>query len=503
MGIIIRQSLKNSIVTYLGVIIGTINILYLYNNFLETDQMGLYSALTSYPVVFASFTQLGIPFVAVRFFNRFSNERNQHNGFFVFLLVAPLIGCLIFTLFYFFGVDFFRWLYEENSPLLVSYYYYLLPLTICLVYMAVLEAYARVHLRIVVPAIIRELGIKLTNSLLAICYGFKLITFNELIMGLVLVHVAAVIALFGYLFWLGRLYWKVDFSFIRKPIFREMWQYGLWVIMGGISVNLALNIEKFFLPLYSNGMTNTAIFDIATKIALIIAIPRNALASISTPLLNESWQKNDMGHIDEIYKKSSLNLLIIGGLLFLGIWCNIDSIFKVIPKSEVYQQGKMVVLFAGLGKLVDMATGLNSEILVGSKYYRYDLFFYIFQTLMLIVANAILIPTYGYNGAALAMLVALTIYNFIKFWFIYNRFGLQPFTSKTPKVMLLIAITYGVSLLIPPPSSSLMSILINMVAKSLLIVTVFGGGVLGLKISEDANKTLWSIWRKSKGYLGK
>lgn len=501
MGVIIRQSLKNSIVTYFGVIIGTINVLYLYNAFLSTDQMGLYSAITSFSIVFASFTQLGIPLIAARFFNRFNDVQKQHNGFFVFLMIAPLFGCFIFSLIYLLGNDLFRWIYEDGSPLLVQYYYYLLPLTICLVYMMVLESYARVHLRIVVPAIIRELGIKLANSTLAISFALGWISFDQLVLALVLIHFLAVMALLGYLQWLGRLYWKVDFSFVRKPVFKEMWQYGLWMIIGGLSVTLALNIEKFFLAAYQNGMTNTAIFDIASKIALIIAIPRNALASISTPLLNESWQRNDMEHIDEIYKKSSLNLLIVGGLLFLGIWCNIDSIFKLIPKAAVYEQGKWVVLYVGLGRVVDMATGLNSEILMGSKYYRYDLAFYIFQTIMLIIANAILIPLYGFNGAALAMLVALTMYNSIKFWFIYSKFGLQPFTANTPKVIALLIVTYGISRLIPVSNASLWLTLVGIAAKSIVIVGVFVGGVLWLRISEDANQTVEALWGKAKSFL--
>ena len=150
----------------------------------------------------------------------------------------------------------------------------------------------------------------------------------------------------------------------------------------------------------------------------------------------------------------------------------------------------------GLGRVVDMATGLNSEILVGSKYYRYDLAFFIFQTIMLVIANAILIPLYGYNGAALAMLVALTIYNSIKFWFIYSKFGLQPFTVNTPKVIALLIVTYGISRLIPVSNDSFWLTLMGIAAKSIVIVGVFVGGVFGLRISEDANHVLLSIWHK-------
>jgi O-antigen/teichoic acid export membrane protein len=148
-----------------------------------------------------------------------------------------------------------------------------------------------------------------------------------------------------------------------------------------------------------------------------------------------------------------------------------------------------------------MATGLNSEILVGSKYYRYDLAFFIFQTLMLIIANAILIPLYGYNGAALAMLVALATYNFIKFWFIYSKFGLQPFTANTLKVIALLIVTYGISRMIPVSNASLWLTLMGIAAKSIVIVGVFVGGVLGLRISEDANQTVEALWGKAKAFF--
>jgi zinc transporter ZupT len=74
MGIVIRQSLKGSIVTYLGTAIGTFNVIFLYNKFLSQEQVGLIAgALVSIPLIFASFTQLGIPHIAVRFFPHFDD----------------------------------------------------------------------------------------------------------------------------------------------------------------------------------------------------------------------------------------------------------------------------------------------------------------------------------------------------------------------------------------------------------------------------------------------
>lgn len=498
MGIIIRQSIKNSIVSYAGVVIGTVNVLFLYNQFLSQEQLGFYATLTSMPLVFASFAQLGMPHVTVRFFSHFADPDRKHNGFFVFLLTVPLIGFLVFALLYLLGKGLFFQIYATNSPLLGHYYYYFLFFTGLVMYQSVLESYARVHLRIVVPAIVRELFLKLSNSALAILYGFQIISFNQLIIGLLVVYLAAVILLFFYIAWLGRLYWQVDFSFIKKPIFSEMMQYGSWVLLGGASATLVPHIEKMMLPAYPNGMDNTAVFDIASKIALVIAIPRNAIAQISSPLLAESLKNNNMAHIDEIYKKSSLNLLIIGAFLFLGIWCNIDGIFQLIPKSDIYSKGKWVVLFFGLGKLIDMATGLNSEIIMNSRYYRWDLFFYVLLTVMLLISNYILIPLYSYNGAAFASLVSLACYNAMKFGFIKYRFQLTPFTLGTLKVVGLFVFTYALTQLLPTFTGSFSANLLSILLTSVVIFIVFGGGIWWSGVSEDGNRTVKQIWKKLK-----
>ena len=274
-----------------------------------------------------------------------------------------------------------------------------------------------------------------------------------------------------------------------------MYQYGLWTMLGGATATILPHIEKLMLPAYTGGLERTAIFNIALSIGLVIAIPKNAIASISDPLLAESWRNNDLEHVGEIYQKSALNLLIVGTFLFLGIWCNIDSIFQIIPHSEIYQEGKFVVLMVGLYSLFDMATGLNSEILKNSPYFRYDLLLYVVRFIILLVANLILIPLYSYNGAALAMLISGMVYNLIKFGFIKQRMRLQPFGNHTVKVILLGIFTYGITILMPSESHAMNS-MFNIFIKSITILVIFGGGVLWLKVSEDLNRTIGTLFRK-------
>ncbi|HEX8546291.1 MAG TPA: oligosaccharide flippase family protein [Cytophagaceae bacterium] len=496
MGIVIRQSFKNSIVTYIGVIIGTINVLFLYNKFLSAEQLGLFTALTSFPLVFASVAHLGTPHVAIRFFSQFHDENEKNNGFLMYLFVLPLLGFGLFLGVYAICSHWFTAIYVHNSPLLVNYYWVFPFLTFSLVYQVIFEAYSRVHLRIVVPAIVRELCLKLANSALALLYAANFLNFNQLLIGVVLVNFLALIVLIAYIKFLGKLFLKIDLSFIKKPVFKQMIRYGLWTMIGGATASALPHLEKLMLPAYEGGLEKTAIFNIALSIGMVIVIPRNAIAAISEPLLAAAWKNKELSQIGLIYKKSALNLLIIGLLLFLGVWCNIDSIFNLIPNSSIYQKGKFVVLFVGLYSVFDMGTGLNSEILRNSPYYKIDLSFYIIRFIILVLANLVLIPLYSYNGAALAMLISIIAYNLIKFVFIKQKLGFQPFDSTFLKVCVLALVTYCIATYLPTNNNSLTATLFAVCIKSLCVLFIFGGGVYYFKFSPDFNDQIQKITRR-------
>ncbi|QRR01925.1 lipopolysaccharide biosynthesis protein [Dyadobacter sandarakinus] len=486
MGIIVRQGFKSSIVSYVGVVIGIFNILILYNKFLTQEQLGLYaSTLLTFPVIYMSFALLGVPSVAVRFHSRFQDYESRRQ-LFTFILITPLVGLAAFVALYLLFKPLYLKFYLDHSPLLVRYYYVFIPLTVGMVYLLALESYSRIHLRIAVPSLIREVGLRLANSLLVILFGFNVITFDTMVNLTVVSYVLAIAAMLVYLYFQGRLYSRLDFGFIRHPAFKEMYRYGLWVLLGGASAALLPHIEKVLLPAFEGGLGSTAVFDIASRIALVISIPRNSIVMISAPIISEAYVRNDIPSIDSIYKKSSLNLFIIGTFLFLGIWANIDAIFGLIPKSEIYSQGKWVVLMVGVSRIVDMMTGLNSEILTNSRFYRYDIVFILFFTILILLSSQLLIPMYGYNGAAAAALLSTVTYNVVKLFFIRKKMGIQPFTTATLKVILLAAAAYLAAWLVPSGSKGdLLSIMAIMLVRSVLITIVFLGGILLWNVSED------------------
>lgn len=501
MGVIIREGLKTSVVNYIGVLIGTINVLFLYNKLLTSDEFGLYAILLSFPVVCVGFINMGVPHVFVRYFNRFADVQNKYHGFFTVLLIGPLLGFAVFLgLFYGFE-GLFENFYKE-SPTLVQYAWVLPFLTFFVLYQTLLEAYFRVHFKVIVPAIIREIFLKLSNSLLVIAYYFEWISLSQMVLGLALFSGIAVLLLLYFIKRFDRLYWVWDWSIVKSPLFPEMMKYGLWTMIGGASAATLPHLEKIILAMFENGLTHTAIFTIALNIAFVISIPKNTVASISDPILAKAWATNDKQEVKNVYAKSALNLSIVGFFLFLGIWVNIDSIFEIIPNSEKYGDGKYVVLLIGLANLFDMSTGLNSEIIKNSPYYKVDFTVFILRFVLLVVANIILIPIFSYNGAAAAVLISTVLYNLAKFGFIWYKFKFQPFTLSTLKVLVLAGLAYLLAIAIDwHDGDDIIQNALEIISKGLVITIVFIGGILLWKVSPDLNNVADSVSKKLKSFL--
>jgi len=100
MGIVIRQSIKTTAVSYIGFAIGYINSLFLFPLVLSKEQIGL--------------TRL--PY--------FRDEKKQHNGILAFVLSIGMIGFVLFVIVFFLSKNVIFSAYSKNSPLLLDYYFY-------------------------------------------------------------------------------------------------------------------------------------------------------------------------------------------------------------------------------------------------------------------------------------------------------------------------------------------------------------------------------------------
>lgn len=493
MGIIIRQSIKTTAISYIGFVIGYVNTLFLFPLVLTKEQIGLTRLLISVSFLFATFASLGAGNIPTRFFPYFRDESKQHNGILPFILSIGMTGFALFIVVFFLLKDVIFSIYSKNSPLLLDYFYYFIPFTLIVVLTTIFDSYLIVQQKPILPTLVREILMRLLLmlGLTAVYFGF--FNFNNFADSIIIYYLVGLLILILYIKREKILFLKPDRAILKSPHFKEMLVFAGFVIMGNASATIIANIDSLMLSAYI-GLGSAGIYTIAFFIAAVIEIPKRSISQVVIPIVSQANKDGDIPKLSEVYKKTSLNQLIIGGLIFLGIWCNIDNIFKLIPNGEIYAPGKWVVFYIGLSKLFDMATGVNQEIVGTSKFYKVDLFFYLFLAAIAVVTNLIFIPKYGITGAAIASAISIFLFNTIRFFFLLYAYKIQPFSLNTIKVLLIFLFTFFVSYFI----SSMQNFILDLIVRSLVIIIIFGGLVLTLNVSEDVKIVVNSILMRIK-----
>jgi len=141
MGIIIKQSIKGSIWSYLGVAVGFVTTAYLFPNYLSTDTIGLFGLLLAWSALFTQFSSLGFHGVTSRLFPYFRDNKKGHNGFLFITLMVMICGFALFLAAFYFLKP---WLVESNlekSQLFADYVYLLIPITLFTLIFSLLDVF--------------------------------------------------------------------------------------------------------------------------------------------------------------------------------------------------------------------------------------------------------------------------------------------------------------------------------------------------------------------------
>jgi O-antigen/teichoic acid export membrane protein len=235
----------------------------------------------------------------------------------------------------------------------------------------------------------------------------------------------------------------------------------------------------------------TGVYAISFFFGTLILVPMRTMGKIGAVVIADAWKVNDTATIASIYRKSSLTLSVLGLLLFIGIWGNIENVFQLI--GEEYSTGRYVIFFIGIANLTDVFMGMSSHIVVNSKYYRWQTYLLVIFAGLVVLTNILLIPVYGITGAALASFVSKFVFNGLKYLFVYSRFKFQPFVFKHVILIVISAGAWYLSTLLPASPNYI----IDIIVRSTLITILFGLPVYYLNISEDLNSRLDAILAKA------
>ncbi|TVP43243.1 MAG: polysaccharide biosynthesis protein, partial [Mongoliibacter sp.] len=341
-------------------------------------------------------------------------------------------------------------------------------------------------------AFFREVILRLLVAILVLVYLINWISFDWLMWGLVVVYLITLLGMIIYMK-INQIF-RLTFYFGGFPpgFISEFLKYSLITLLGTTGSLLIMKIDSLMVTSLI-GLEANAIYTIAFSIAIVIEMPRRAISQVVMPVIAEHFSTGAGDKINKLYKEVAVHQTLICLLLFLGVWSNIHNLYHFVPNNEIYESGKWVVFWIGLGKITDILFSVNGEIIVYSKYYIFNITATLIMSIAVITLNIFLIPLYGIEGAAVASFSAMLLYNLIKYIYVKIRLGFDPFSWDVLKISILGLFTFGLQYFL---FQGMKSGINDLMIRSLVIILIYFGGIYFWKIAEKSQK---QIFEKIKG----
>lgn len=489
MGIVIRQATQNAIYSYLGAALGFLTVWYLNIHWLSTEQNGLLNLLISISIITGSLSNLGSTGITSRLFPHFRNKEKGHNGFLFYPMVISIAGFVFFIVLFFLFRDEIIARNLDKSKLFADEIYYLIPLTFFWALFNILDAYSRSVFLTIAGVFIKEVLLRIVILIAGYAFYRSWISFDAFLLIYVLSFCSIGIILAIHLWFKGELHFHRDRHFVSPELRREMRLVATYSIITGLSSLLISSIDKIIVN-DKLGLAAAGVFAVATYFGSIIQIPARSVIRIASSVIADSWKTNDLANISKVYHKTCLNQYIIGLYLLLGIFLCMDQIINLMPAE--YSEARYVILLVGLGYFIDLSTGVNGTIISTSIHFRYDTWFMFMLVVVTVISNLILIPVMGITGAALASCITYFTFNALRYFFIWKKFGMQPYTIHFITIAGIAAIALAGSWFLSVPGNDYLTILVKGTVFSLL----YAVGIYFSKTAPDLNKMLEEIIRK-------
>lgn len=492
MNVIKKQAFLGTIFSYGGVLVGFVSQFFLIPHNISEAENGLLAVLLSYMYVLVQLSSLGFNAAGSRFFPYFRDAKKGHKGYLFLGLISALIGFTIVSIALYFFKDVIV-KNEEKSPLFADNFYLLLPITLATLLFNLLDNYAKNLYDTLTGTFLAQFlqRFLILLALLLVVFGF--ITFEQFIYLWVVAVGFYVVPMFLKARKLEGFSLKPDFSVMTPAFSREFWFYAFLTILTGFSSMVILYIDKIMLAGISS-YRETGIYNTASFFGSVMGMALMAVTKAAQPLIADSFAKKDLENISTIYRKSCTTSLIVGCWIFLGIYLNIDNLFLLLPPS--YSAGKMVVIIICLGKLFDLATGLNGTILALSKHYIYDTYIMVGLIFITVSLNYFLIPIYGMNGAAFALAIATVYYNLARYLVVLFKLGMQPFSFDLLKIIIVSCIIGLIIKYLPSIGGNKLMTTIDMGYRSVILTLLYGGIIYWSNISPELNGAMKNLWQK-------
>ena len=441
MSAIRKQSILSTLVIYAGFAVGLLNTYLFTKQGLFTDEeFGLYNAFIAIATLLAAAANFGAPYFIYKFYPYYRDHlRFQKNDQLTLALLLGVVGLLVAMILGVWVEPLVIRKYATNAPQLVNYYYWTFSLGAGLLLFTILEAWNWQQQRAATSHFLKEAGWRLYVLVLIGAYALgyiisfdifiKLFAFSYLLIALLLLFVLLYRKQAPFARPLSKLSTR-----LKKPILR----YTSFTYGGTLIFTIAQVFDTMLIAsVLTNAMVMVALYSLAQNMASLIQVPQRGVVAAAIAPLSAAWKKKDIGTIATLYRQSSLYQLFAGGGLLMLLLINYTDAVVSFGLKSTYLEAFTVLILLGITRLIDMGTGVNSQIIITSPRWRFEFLSGVILLFIMLPLSYVLTKKYGITGTALAQLISIACYNLCRLFFLWKKFKLQPFSAKTIYTLLL------------------------------------------------------------------
>ena len=483
MGLVAKQTFYNLLSIGLAFILGALNTLYMYPNFMGSRLQGVVIALLAYSNLVQPFISFGLQHAIIKYYSSFKTKQ-ERDSLLVFTIWSPLIIIILISI--------YLWMFSSSiitdisskEPLISTYAFVIILIAISTSYFEIFFSWLRVHLSSVFGNFLKELYPRFLNFVLLVCYASNIIEFETFIYCLIIGYY---IRLFLVILYSLKIY-TPKFTLTLPPFYLKILFYSFLIFLSGAASSIILDIDKSMIASLITS-DDVAFYSVALFIAAVIEAPGRAMFQIVSPLVSKAINSDDKIYLTRLLKKSSNNLFLASGVLFLLINLNLTD-FYVFVNQPMYAVAIGVVSVVSIGKLYSMSIGCLNNIISNSKFYPYIFWFSVLSATIAVILNLILIPEYGILGAAYATLFVIVLMNTLKLILVAYGLKIHPYSKDSLKILLVITFVYFTIKEINLEYSSIINLLIR---STIIILSYYAlSQIFGLlnDINSQINKYL-------------
>ena len=492
MGIVFRQAIKTTIVIAAGAVLGAA-INYIYTRVFPQNLVGVSRNLLNQGAAIYLFLLLGSVSLVHIYAQRYGPGDPRRPVLFTFSMLVPPVTTALFCVPYFLLKHYIVGRYQGVDRQYIEAFYAWLPvLCLLLCYMTLLEYYLLSRMKIAAASAQREVLLRLANILLIGAFFVGWIDFHAFVVSTVLVHLLPVSVLWVMAARTEGFSISFNWRLFSREEARRIVHYAWYHLLLAVILNLSGLLEVLLLgPLSANGLKDVAIYNLALFLISILTIPHRALSSAAFPRINEAFVAEDP-QLNILFTRSAINIQVVAVAMWILVACNLHNIIAILPAG--YEAIAPTFLIISLGRMVDMVTGLNTELISITNHYKYTFRLSVLLVLFLLVFDRIFIPKYGLYGAAWVSAAAGIGFNLCKLIFLYTKMKMLPFTRQTVVIIALGAATFLSNYAMPPFQNAILDAML----RSAMLLTVYGVLMLLFRPSPDLSEYLAQVRRNKR-----